>query len=81
MVKMSVRGCTDIKEARCLHVQGVSHWAPANIGPYSQGYSLRSKIHVSGQIGLIPGTKISIRKFNTVCSKIIDTLSIAQKAV
>jgi len=56
MVKMSVRGCTDIKEARCLHVQGVSHWAPANIGPYSQGYSLRSKIHVSGQIGLVPGS-------------------------
>lgn len=20
----------------CMHVQGVSHWAPANIGPYSQ---------------------------------------------
>lgn len=21
---------------RCMHVQGISHWAPANIGPYSQ---------------------------------------------
>lgn len=20
----------------CMHVQGLSHWAPANIGPYSQ---------------------------------------------
>lgn len=20
----------------CMHVQGISHWAPANIGPYSQ---------------------------------------------
>ena len=23
-----------------LHVQSVSHWAPANIGPYSQAYSV-----------------------------------------
>lgn len=21
---------------QCMHVQGISHWAPANIGPYSQ---------------------------------------------
>jgi len=23
-------------ERRVMHVQGISHWAPANIGPYSQ---------------------------------------------
>jgi len=23
-----------------MHVQSISHWAPANIGPYSQAYSV-----------------------------------------
>lgn len=39
-----------------LHVQGVSHWAPANIGPYSQGVLAGGRLVVSGQIGLVPGT-------------------------
>lgn len=25
-----------INRVHTMHVQGVSHWAPANIGPYSQ---------------------------------------------
>ncbi|KAG8746860.1 hypothetical protein FRC10_003382 [Ceratobasidium sp. 414] len=37
-----------------LHVQGVSYWAPANIGPYSQAIIVQDQIFVSGQIGLIP---------------------------
>ena len=37
-----------------LHVQGVSHWAPANIGPYSQGVLSANQLHVSGQIGSKP---------------------------
>ncbi|KAG8713509.1 hypothetical protein FRC09_018646 [Ceratobasidium sp. 395] len=37
-----------------LHVQGVSYWAPANIGPYSQAIIVQDQIYVSGQIGLIP---------------------------
>lgn len=39
-----------------LHVQGMSHWAPANIGPYSQSIRIGDIIYVSGQIPLIPGT-------------------------
>ena len=27
-------------ERSSMHVQSVSHWAPANIGPYSQAYSV-----------------------------------------
>merc|ERR1712192_93462 len=41
-----------------LHVQGVSHWAPANIGPYSQGVLASNQLHVSGQIGLLPGSMV-----------------------
>ncbi|KAG8766524.1 hypothetical protein FRC12_006811 [Ceratobasidium sp. 428] len=37
-----------------LHVQGMSYWAPANIGPYSQAIIVQDQIYVSGQIGLIP---------------------------
>lgn len=32
-------GCFHQKEA--LHVQSLSHWAPANIGPYSQALRVR----------------------------------------
>jgi diphthine-ammonia ligase len=42
--------------ATVLHVQGVSNWAPANIGPYSQGVLAAGRLHVSGQIGLVPGS-------------------------
>ena len=38
-----------------LHVQGVSHWAPANIGPYSQGKCQAGRVLLSGSIGLVPG--------------------------
>ena len=26
----------NLKRLKCMHVQSISHWAPANIGPYSQ---------------------------------------------
>jgi diphthine-ammonia ligase len=39
-----------------MHVQGISHWAPANIGPYSQAISIGDIIYVAGQIGLVPGS-------------------------
>ena len=42
-----------------LHVQGFSRWAPANIGPYSQGNLLRPQnqrwLLLAGQIGMNPG--------------------------
>ncbi|XP_014239939.1 diphthine--ammonia ligase [Cimex lectularius] len=41
----------------CMHVQSISHWAPANIGPYSQVIKGgEDVIYVAGQIGLVPGT-------------------------
>ncbi|XP_071441339.1 uncharacterized protein [Hetaerina americana] len=41
---------------QAMHVQGISHWAPANIGPYSQAVRIGEIIYVCGQIALIPGT-------------------------
>ncbi|KAI8586628.1 meiotically up-regulated 71 protein [Geranomyces variabilis] len=37
-----------------LHVQSVSYWAPANIGPYSQAATVGEQVYTAGQIGLIP---------------------------
>ncbi|CAA7259881.1 unnamed protein product [Cyclocybe aegerita] len=41
-------------ERQVLHVQGLSYWAPANIGPYSQAITANERVFISGQIGLIP---------------------------
>uniref|UniRef100_A0A9J7Z876 Diphthine--ammonia ligase n=2 Tax=Cyprinus carpio TaxID=7962 RepID=A0A9J7Z876_CYPCA len=37
-----------------LHVQSLSHWAPANIGPYSQAVQVREAVFCAGQIALVP---------------------------
>ncbi|KAG6903505.1 hypothetical protein C0995_005528 [Termitomyces sp. Mi166 len=42
------------QDRQALHVQGLSYWAPANIGPYSQAIIAGERIFISGQIGLIP---------------------------
>lgn len=39
-----------------MHVQGISHWAPANIGPYSQSTRVGEITYISGQIALVPGS-------------------------
>ena len=39
-----------------LHVQSVSQWAPANIGPYSQAIRCGKFVFLAGQIGLDPGS-------------------------
>ncbi|OBZ70170.1 Diphthine--ammonia ligase [Grifola frondosa] len=41
-------------DRQALHVQGLSYWAPANIGPYSQAITVDQRIFISGQIGLVP---------------------------
>ncbi|KAI9001096.1 hypothetical protein BD414DRAFT_452111 [Trametes punicea] len=47
----------DTPSARqALHVQGLSYWAPANIGPYSQAIVADERIFISGQIGLVPSS-------------------------
>ncbi|XP_030641198.1 diphthine--ammonia ligase [Chanos chanos] len=39
-----------------LHVQSLSHWAPANTGPYSQAVRVEESVFCAGQIALIPCT-------------------------
>ncbi|XP_042244943.1 diphthine--ammonia ligase [Thunnus maccoyii] len=47
-------GCFHQREA--LHVQSLSHWAPANIGPYSQAFRVDDSVFCAGQIALVPCT-------------------------
>lgn len=56
IVKPHMEVGTDRDNVEILHVQGRSHWAPANIGPYSQYCSAAGQIMMAGQIGLDPPT-------------------------
>ncbi|KAK5618947.1 hypothetical protein CRENBAI_006862 [Crenichthys baileyi] len=57
-------GCFRHKEA--LHVQGLSHWAPANIGPYSQAYKVDELVFCAGQIALVPCTMCLVKAGTSV---------------
>ncbi|XP_015486298.1 diphthine--ammonia ligase isoform X5 [Parus major] len=43
-------------EKLVLHVQSISHWAPASIGPYSQSIKVGDVLYCAGQIALVPCT-------------------------
>ncbi|XP_043482320.1 diphthine--ammonia ligase [Leptopilina heterotoma] len=45
-----------VHQKHTLHVQSISHWAPANVGPYSQVVRIGDIFLVAGQIPLIPGS-------------------------
>jgi len=55
-VVLSLVGRREEEGRKVLHVQGWSHWAPANIGPYSQAVAAGDRIFLSGMIGLVPGS-------------------------
>ncbi|CAB3255553.1 unnamed protein product [Arctia plantaginis] len=44
------------RERVTMHVQSISHWAPANIGPYSQAIKIGEIMGTCGQIALVPGS-------------------------
>ncbi|XP_012275518.1 diphthine--ammonia ligase isoform X2 [Orussus abietinus] len=49
-------GDKEVHKRHTMHVQSISHWAPANIGPYSQAVRVGDIISVAGQIPLVPGS-------------------------
>ncbi|XP_050328475.1 uncharacterized protein LOC126758296 [Bactrocera neohumeralis] len=49
-------GDLTLKQRQTMHVQGISHWAPANIGTYSQSTRVGEITYISGQIALVPGS-------------------------
>ena len=66
-ILLSCTACRDIQDLRKgVHVQSISYWAPANIGPYSQAVSLplsagdnhAKLVFIAGQIPLVPETML-----------------------
>lgn len=57
-VQLTVVATMDLTRRQGLHVQSRSHWAPCNIGPYSQAVSSERDglVYFAGQIPLIPAT-------------------------
>ncbi|KJE96102.1 ATP-binding domain-containing protein 4 [Capsaspora owczarzaki ATCC 30864] len=58
-----------VRSRRVMHVQGMSHWAPANIGPYSQSVQVGNLNFVAGQIPLVPGTMTLLRSSESPLAK------------
>ncbi|XP_056152008.1 diphthine--ammonia ligase isoform X2 [Lampris incognitus] len=50
------QGDGSFPKREALHVQSMSHWAPANIGPYSQALRVDESVFCAGQIALVPCT-------------------------
>ncbi|NWT32930.1 DPH6 ligase, partial [Cardinalis cardinalis] len=48
-------------EKLVMHVQSISHWAPASIGPYSQSIKVGDILYCAGQIALVPCTMQLVR--------------------
>ncbi|KAM9842922.1 diphthine--ammonia ligase [Aulostomus maculatus] len=72
--------CFHQREA--LHVQSLSHWAPANIGPYSQAVRVDDLAFCAGQIALIPctmqlvkaGTRTQAKMSFSYVKKVLDAV-------
>jgi diphthine-ammonia ligase len=64
-----------------LHVQSRSHWAPANIGPYSQAVLSGSHWEVAGQIPLVPASMELIKTSQEQCVLALQHLHRIWRAV
>ena len=55
-------------ERQVMHVQSISHWAAANIGPYSQAVEVDGILYIAGLIGLVSGVmELTSGKFEHLC--------------
>ena len=48
-----------VGDRKALHVQGLSYWAPANIGPYSQAIVVRPKLPQRVSIASIKSSRVA----------------------
>ncbi|KAI8744582.1 diphthine--ammonia ligase-like isoform X1 [Biomphalaria glabrata] len=59
----------ELSDRVVMHVQSLSHWAPANIGPYSQAILTGDKLYLAGMVPLVPATLEVINGgINSQCS-------------
>ncbi|GFR57486.1 diphthine--ammonia ligase-like [Elysia marginata] len=60
-------------DEKVLHVQAMSHWAPANIGPYSQARMIDGKLYMAGIVPLVPATLQPVEGGITIQSRLALT--------
>ncbi|PRP88051.1 meiotically up-regulated 71 protein [Planoprotostelium fungivorum] len=66
---------------KTLHVQSVSQWAPASIGPYSQAKMVDGILYQAGQIGLVPNKMILCSDdTNSQLEQIVDNINAVYKS-
>ena len=83
-IMIELYGVKSLKNVKHLHVQSVSYWAPANIGPYSQAWESFDWIQYAGQIGLRPESmtlisKCTIKQLNKTIEnydKVMDKMNV-----
>ncbi|KAK3595952.1 hypothetical protein CHS0354_032465 [Potamilus streckersoni] len=75
-------------DKQTMHVQSLSHWAPANIGPYSQAIKINNKLYIAGQIamcpsslkiiegGILPEARLSLRHVSRIIEAICPDWSL-----
>lgn len=88
-IMMELSGTRSFEKVKHLHVQSVSYWAPANIGPYSQACQVDGWIYYAGQIGLSPElmtlvSKCSVKQLNQSLEnfdKVIERMRSSPEAV
>lgn len=82
------------RSSKHMHVESVSFWAPANIGPYSQaqtfstrGHDCSSLLLVSGQIALIPERMVLVaaeggaqQQLEAECARVVSNLAAVMAA-
>ena len=82
------------RSSKHMHVESISFWAPANIGPYSQAQSFPARDHdrsslllVSGQIALIPQRMVLVaaergpqQQLEAECAQVVSNLAAVMAA-
>jgi len=63
-----------------MHVQSVSAWAPACIGPYAQATRCGGLVHVAGQLGLDPASMTLQRGLDGLADASLEAVAATQAA-
>lgn len=72
-IKIAFKGTLSSK--KCTHVQSISSWAPASIGPYSQAYLINYELHLAGSIPLIGESMTLSQDSVNQCLKNCDAIA------
>jgi len=60
---------------RVMHVQSISHWAPANIGPYSQVVEVGSKVFLEFLGGFLLSNCFTVLQRTLDCTLTIGKIN------